>query len=409
MSQGPRFRIALYAGVYVWRDAVSNSLSTKLDVLRRLVQLGAPIEITVFTHASDRADPSVRLVPSVSQLLAQEAFSAADLHIFEEGMYYDLFNSVFLIPPDQPILAIEHNTTPPNLVDVASAREGCERSLSQRYNLSQARHVACVSELNVELARSVGVPLDRLSVLHLPPAIVPVSVPAPIATRRGPTRILYVGRFVRAKGIVDMLDLVDRLADRGGSEVSVTLAGDPRFSDPELLAAVQAKAAQAPPGSLDVVLAPDDRVMATLYDRSDALVIPSYHEGYCVPVVEAYGFGRFVIAYDAGNVPNVVGGLGRLVPTGDIGALELAVAGLADAVALARTGAELELSTMRGPMSEDRWRQAVRSHLEDYSAANFERRFLALVRQLAAECLGGVPPAMDEAISARVGQLAEVA
>ena len=409
MSDGPRFRIALYAGVYVWRDAVSNSLSTKVDALRRVVELGAPIEITVFTQASDRADPSVRVVPSVAQLLAQEEFSSADLHIFEEGMYYDLFNSVFLIPPDRPILAIEHNTTPPNLVDVPAARAGCERSLSQRHNLSQARHVACVSELNVELARSVGVPEDRLSVLHLPPAVVPSSVPAPMATRSGPARILYVGRFVRAKGIVDMLELVDRLADRGPSAVSVTLVGDPRFSDPELVRAVQAKVAQAPPGSLDVVLAPDDRVMATLYDRSDVLVIPSYHEGYCVPVVEAYGFGRFVVAYDAGNVPNVAGGLGRLVPTGDLGALEAAVAGFVDAVALARTGGGLELPTTRGPMAEDQWRQAVRSHLEDYSAANFERRFLTLVRQLAAESSRGVPPAMDEAISARVGQLARVA
>jgi glycosyltransferase involved in cell wall biosynthesis len=338
VSEGARFQIALYAGVYVWRDAVSNSLAIKLDVLRRLARLGAPLELTVFTQGSDRDDPAAQVVPSVADLLAQDRFWAADLHIFEEGMYYDLFNSVFVIPPDRPILAIEHNTTPPYLVDVPAARAACERSLTQRYNLSAARHVACVSEFNLEIARSVGVGDDRLSVLHLPPAVVPESVPAPLAAHPSPVRVLYVGRFVRAKGFSDMLALVERLAGQSEPVIEVTLAGDPRFSDPELLAEVEAKVAGRSSGRLRVVLAPDDRVMASLFDECDALVIPSYHEGYCVPVIEAYGFGRFVIAYDAGNIANVAGGLGSLVPVGDIDELERAVVEFANALTSAREG-----------------------------------------------------------------------
>ena len=59
MSDGTRFHVALYAGVYVWRDAVSSSLAAKLDVVRRLIEMGAPIDVTVFTQGSDRDDPAV--------------------------------------------------------------------------------------------------------------------------------------------------------------------------------------------------------------------------------------------------------------------------------------------------------------------------------------------------------------
>ena len=405
MTVEPPLRIALYAGIFVHRDAVSNSLRHKLDALHRLVELGAPLEITVFTQACDDVVSEVHVVDSVAELIAYEEFWSADVHIFEEGMYYDLFNSVFVLPPDRPILAIDHNTTPPELVDVAESKASCERSLIQRHNLALARHVACVSELNMELVRSVGIPEDRLSVLHLPPAIAPSAPPTSLTERSGPVRVLYLGRFVRAKGIVDMLELVDRLLARGGGGIEVTLAGDPRFSDPEVVRAIEEKVQAAPPGSLELVLAPSDDVLAQLFDSTDVLVIPSFHEGYCVPVVEAFSFRRFVIAYDAGNLPNIVGGLGLLVPTGDVDALEEAVLRFADALARAREGGSLLLPTMHGDMSEERWFEAVQAHLEGYSATNFERQFLALLRVLVGQSPHGLSPEVDKAISARESEL----
>jgi glycosyltransferase involved in cell wall biosynthesis len=402
-----RIHIALYSGIVVPRDAVSQSLVHKLELLRRLIGLGAPIDVTVFTQSIDGAEPEFCLVPSVTELLARDEFWAADVHVFEEGMYYDLFNSVFVIPPDRPIMAIEHNSTPVELVEVPWAREAVERSHAQRHNLTLARHVACDSEFNVEMARSVGVPDDRISVLHLPPAVTPAGPPRPLSTHQGPVRLLYLGRFVSAKGIADMLELADRLIARGDGRFSVTLAGDPRFSDPELMAAMEAKAAAAP-DRLEVVLAPEDAAMAELFERTDALVVPSYHEGYCVPVVEAYGFGRFVIAYDAGNLPNIVAGLGLVVPTGDVDALEAAVLRLADALDGSRSGGALVLPTMRGKLSGDDWSSAVRSHLLGYSAANFERRFLALLGDLIAASPAGLSRALEDVMAARVAELSGI-
>jgi glycosyltransferase involved in cell wall biosynthesis len=403
MSDRP-VRVALFAGIVVARDSVSWSVLHKLAALRRLQELGAPIEVTVFAQSFDGQDPEFHRAESVSELVAFEEFWGADVYIYEEGMYYELFDSVFLVPPGRPVLAIEHNSTPVELVDVPEAKAAVARSHAQRSNLTVASHVACVSELNMAMARAAGVPGDRLSVLHLPASVVPNRVFEPLAGHPGPARLLFLGRFVRAKGAQDMLELVDRLGAAEG-RFSVTLAGDPRFSDPELVAAAENRATERPEG-VEVVLAPDDRQLAALYERTDALVVPSYHEGYCIPVVEAYGFGRFVIAYDAGNLPAICGGLGLLVPTGDVAALEAAVRRFGAAVSGA---GRLVLPTGRGDLGAGAWREALRAHLEAYSAAAFERGFLGLLCRLLAASPAGLPSRVERAVAARLGRLAEEA
>jgi glycosyltransferase involved in cell wall biosynthesis len=396
--------VVLYSGIVVARDAVSWSLLHKLGVLRRLVERGAPLEVTVFTHSIDQPAPEIRVCPSVAKLLGRSEFWDADLHIYEEGMYYELFDSVYLVPAGRPVLAIEHNSTPAELVEVPAARVAVERSHAQRRNLLVVTKVACVSELNVEMALRVGVERSRLCVLHLPPAIVPESPPRPLSAHTGPVRLLYLGRFVRAKGITDMLDLAERLALAGGGRYQVTVAGDPRFSDSALVAAV-ADAERR--GRVRAVLAPDDRATAALLEETDVLVIPSYHEGYCVPVVEAYGFGRPVIAYAAGNLPTIMGGLGLLAPTGDVGALEAAVARFGAALEEARAGRPLVVPTSRTDLGWDRWQNEVREHLRSYSAANFERGFLGLLRDLATKSPAGLTPGLERAIAIRLGELAD--
>jgi glycosyltransferase involved in cell wall biosynthesis len=147
--------------------------------------------------------------------------------------------------------------------------------------------------------------------------------------------------------------------------------------------------------------------MAELYARSDVLVIPSHHEGYCVPVIEAYGFGRFVVSYDAGNLPTIVGGLGTVVPTGDVAALEAAIRRFAGQLGRVGDGPPVLPADAR-PMPMSEWAEAVRWHLRDYSSANFERRFLGLFDQLSALCARAPFPEVSRIVTDRLGNLAEV-
>ena len=373
--------VALYSGVYVRADAISTSLRYKVDALRRLVDAGAPLRVTVFTHGSDYGDPWVQCVGSMHELLSRPEFHGADVHLFEYGIHYDLFNSVFVLPPGRPTLAVYHNVTPPELVDDALVRQTLERSLVQKHNLACVDRVACVSEFNRDDLLATGLDPARLSVLHLPPAVeVHPGVPAP--PRGDHVELLYVGRFVPAKGLPDLVEAVVRLHRRGTAGFRLTLAGNPTFSSGSHLEEVTGRIASEGLGELvRVVLSPDDAELAALYLRADALVMPSYHEGYCMPVVEAQSAGCFVIAYDSTNLPNVVDGVGALVPTGDVDRLTDAIGDyVARVQSSRRSGAPLHLPTAAGDVDEQTWRGLLHRHLERYSPAAYIDGLCELLR-----------------------------
>ncbi|HEY1485994.1 MAG TPA: hypothetical protein VGF84_07805, partial [Micromonosporaceae bacterium] len=110
------FRVALYSGVYVDRDGIGGVLACKLALLERLRRNGVPVEAVVFCRGSDIPDPRVRVLSSVADLLLEPFFKAADLHSFEFGVQYDLFDSVFVLPSGAASLGTYHNITPPELV-----------------------------------------------------------------------------------------------------------------------------------------------------------------------------------------------------------------------------------------------------------------------------------------------------
>jgi glycosyltransferase involved in cell wall biosynthesis len=403
-----RLTVTLYSGIVVQHDAVSESLQRKLDILRRLIRGGAPIDVVVCAHATDDPAPEFRIAPSVAHLVGQERFWATDLHIFEFGMYYDLVDALFVIPPEATSLVIEHNTTPPDLVDQPAVKAGCQMALVQRHNLRLATHVACVSEFNLEIARSVGVDDARLSVLHLPPAHAGRLLPRHFGEggMARPVEMLFVGRFVRAKGVRDLLAVGDRLWADGTGRCRLRLVGSPTFSDADIFAEVEAAVARSG-GTLELSSGLDDEEMVAAFERADLLVIPSSHEGYCVPVIEAYTAGCHVVGYDAANLPNVIGGLGTLVPTGDVAALGDALERFVDrALAAGRIASSIRVPTERGDLDEVDWLEAIRAHLADYSASAFEVKFLALIRQLAEQTAVGLSAELDDALSARRAELA---
>jgi glycosyltransferase involved in cell wall biosynthesis len=57
----------------------------------------------------------------------------------------------------------------------------------------------------------------------------------------------------------------------------------------------------------------EDDDLAAYYQVADLFLCLSEHEGYCVPIVEAFRFGVPVMAADAGAVPETLGGAGILI------------------------------------------------------------------------------------------------
>ena len=182
-----------------------------------------------------------------------------------------------------------------------------------------------------ELARELEISPERLVPIPLGvnPPRPPVSVGLDVAAL-GPY-VLYVGTAEYRKGFDVLLAAMARVA-RERPEVA-------------LVATTQLDGWELPSGvRVTAVGHVDDDTLAALYRGSVALVFPSRHEGFGLPVLEAMSYGTPVIAASASAVPEAGGNAACYVPPGDDMALATAILRVAGDAAYA---AELR---RRGPV-----------------------------------------------------------
>jgi teichuronic acid biosynthesis glycosyltransferase TuaC len=137
--------------------------------------------------------------------------------------------------------------------------------------------------------------------------------------------IVYVGRFVEAKGLVELLDAFEKMAS-ADADVRLALIGDGVMA-PRLPGMVRDRKIEERvllPGGLEPML------VARWISAADLLTLPSWSEGYPNVVVEALACGTAVVATDVGGTREIVrDDCGILVPPRDTEALRI---GLTDAL-----------------------------------------------------------------------------
>ena len=137
----------------------------------------------------------------------------------------------------------------------------------------------------------------------------------------GTPTVGFVGRFVRDKGITELVEAFIQLYD-ANSQIRLLLLGDYEEGDPVPTNVRQA--IETHPGIVQAGFVPDT---APYYQLMDVLALPTYREGYPNAPLEAAAAGKPVVASDAtGAVDAVVNEVtGLTVPVGDAGALTLAL------------------------------------------------------------------------------------
>jgi glycosyltransferase involved in cell wall biosynthesis len=133
--------------------------------------------------------------------------------------------------------------------------------------------------------------------------------------------LVYVGRFVESKGLVELVAAFSRLAAQR-PQLHLALVGDGVMKQ-RLVSLVQAS------GARDRVLMPGGMAphdVARWINASDLLVLPSWSEGCPNVVVEALACGRPVVATDVGGTREIVNAHnGLLVAPRDVEALCAAI------------------------------------------------------------------------------------
>ncbi|WP_167136718.1 glycosyltransferase family 4 protein [Diaminobutyricimonas sp. TR449] len=312
-------RIAYISGVCVQYDAISDAV---VEGVRNLLDDGA--EVVLYTYQCDYEDIPSRIVSEVGDIVGDPFFQSADVVILHYGIFYPLFYALLAAPVDARVLVTFHNITPKELLP-SWDRRLIEQSFEQLSLLSFADHVLCDSETNRSVLRSAGIATPAtVRSLGVDLSEAPSEKPS---FSDGVLRVAYVGRFVRSKGPQDLIAALDRgmpniLHDR----VSVQMVGNLGFSDSGLFSELVASARDAElahSGRLRIEIrgnvenAEKNRILAD----ADLFVLPTYHEGFCVPILEALAAGCRVITYENSNTPAISGGFADLIPTGDVVAL----------------------------------------------------------------------------------------
>jgi glycosyltransferase involved in cell wall biosynthesis len=168
----------------------------------------------------------------------------------------------------------------------------------------RAALVLTVSEFSKrELAELLGLPAERIEVVPngVDERFSPAADAAPARERLGLERpyVLAVGTASARKGL-HLLGEASRRLERAGTELVV--AGSDRG---------YLRGGDAVPGRrLGYV---DDALLPGLYAGARALVVPSVHEGFGLPALEAMASGAPVVAAARGALPETCGDAALLV------------------------------------------------------------------------------------------------
>ena len=313
-------KISYVNSVCVRNDAISNAIQDEFGFLK---QAGHD-DIRLFAFQCDHLELPFTLCRSVADIASHPHFLESDLVVFHFGIYYSLFNLFPIVPKQAQKVVIFHNITPRALVPEKD-RWLIDKSIAQLDNIRWADHVICDSNTNLGVLRSRG--------LNTPASIVPLAVHSKIRVPErkpsfsdGTVRIVFIGRFTESKGPHELLAAIDQLASshQMNAPVQLDFVGNLAFSNPDMIATMEKMIAdihQRHSAILSIRIhgSASDEMKHRLLSEADIFALPTYHEGFCVPIIEAIASGCRVVVYDNSNTYDVAGKFGTMVRTGDVG------------------------------------------------------------------------------------------
>lgn len=203
-----------------------------------------------------------------------------------------------------------------------------------RHSVQRAQRIVVVSDqTRDELLSRWSVDAERIRVIpnalrptlrHAPGSLGPTdaSVPSDLAGHlEGARYLLHVGRIIPRKNVESLVRAFGTLAARH-PDLHLVLTGGVGFGGESAMREIAESPAHDRIHLLGWV---SDGQLADLYARASAVVVPSLHEGFCLPIVEAMAHGTPVVASPAAAAPGV-GGDAILRASGtDAGALASAI------------------------------------------------------------------------------------
>ena len=128
--------------------------------------------------------------------------------------------------------------------------------------------------------------------------------------------VLFVGTLKPHKNVPSLIRAMARLRDQKKTAHELVLVGRRDLRDKEVFEAMKGAAGVRYLGEL-----PDEELVL-LYNLADLFVLPSFQEGFGLPVLEAMACGTPVAASNVSSIPEITRGAARLFDPRSVDALE---------------------------------------------------------------------------------------
>ncbi len=322
------------AGPY---DAVTTQALAFRDLFAAWGWGGRDVAAEIDPRIGDRIAPL--------RTLGAGGMGSDDVLLVHYSAYAPKLRAVLDLP--QRTLLISHNITPARWFwdHDPQAAVVCALGRKQLPEFAAAADVAAgVSRYN---ARELG------SDTVIPILFDPAGLGAPrVGEPPGPPTILFVGRLAphkRQDAVIRAFELYRR---RHAPEARLVLVGAPINWAYD--AAMRDLAEEISPGNVTIESGLTRERLAERWRSAHAFVCLSEHEGFCIPLLEAFHFGVPVIARAIGGVPEVAGDAALLLADedGESVAAELLALAVGDAAlraALRERGAARVAAYAPGP------------------------------------------------------------
>jgi len=294
-------------------DAVSNQAMAIHALLERW-----GLESRIFAYDMDEFG---RHYASFDTAYREFAGEEDDLLIFHYALFCDNYK-YYLESRNRKVL-IYHNITPPEFYEhfYPEAVRLCTLGRGLLPQLAACDLALGDSDFNRRELVEAGFPEEKTGVLPINPPLGKLDgVEEDRELSRwlddGKTNLLYVGRAVPNKKLEDVIKLF-YCYHRGVNALSRLIFAGPLPVNTyysALLSLVRRMGIEDRVFFLGKV---SDGGLKTCYLHSHYYVSMSEHEGFCVPLLEAFHFGLPVLAYAAGAVPETMGGAGVLFTAKD--------------------------------------------------------------------------------------------
>ncbi len=236
-----------------------------------------------------------------------------DVLLIHYSAYAPRLRAVLEAP--QRTVLLSHNVTPARWFWDYEAGIAVQCALGRRQLPEYAQKADVVAGVSLYNARELGsenvVPI-LFDGTRLGPARTPPPDPAPGA----PPTLLFVGRIAPHKRQDELIRLLARLRAHRLPDARLVLVGEPMTD--VYLQALRGLADELVPGAVTFAHGLSDAELAQAYADAHVFVCLSEHEGFCIPLLEAFHVGTPVVSRPAGGIPEVAAGAALLSDDADL-------------------------------------------------------------------------------------------